>query len=79
MASLEEENRHLEKTPPTRQRLRRSKEGVNEDCSYCHDVNLSHSGRENSEREQGGTPLEKDLRDKSFRSALLSGRRIQFS
>jgi hypothetical protein len=35
MASLEEENRRLEKTVlPTRRGLRRSKEGVNEDCSY---------------------------------------------
>ena len=46
MASLEEENRRLEKTVlPTRRGLRRSKEGVNEDCSYRHDVDLSHSGR----------------------------------
>jgi hypothetical protein len=46
MASLEEENRRLEKTVvPTQRGLRRSKEGVNEDCSYRHDVDLGHSGR----------------------------------
>jgi hypothetical protein len=45
MASLEEENRRLEKTVlPTRRGLRRSKEGVNEDCSY------RHSGRKNGEK-----------------------------
>jgi hypothetical protein len=51
MASQEEENRRLEKTAlPTRRGLRRSKKAVNEDCSYRHDVDLSHSGRENSEK-----------------------------